>query len=426
MAFSLSPVINRRHFSGTQMNAYSQALLQMYAVAVAPRFPFFKARLDDGKYASGDWEGFIYHVSNAFRWRSTLAAGGRILIRVNGTQIVDTNSDGANGTTDISSLSLNLTQIYSVETDITGMGYVDWLGEVITVAYTAPPTFTDGNVLPPTTLSDLRSRILDLGTLAVMPCSPCEHVKVSDAIYGKSSDRGGSLYAAKMEFVYTGADQLNYRISHGSEHGQVNTIFTIDSTNVLTISEVTGEKTHQAIADLSAYMSGFTLGSFHELKLRTKVENTDKKIPTFCKIYWIAFESTYAPATTPNIWEHGDQDIDQTNLSWYSNLLKALMPGSGSTQAGLYYEYPAVRTNNYFDDSHLSIHNSYTIRHYDKYLHYEPLSGETPQLTFSSSKASLEEDDGDHICDVDKYNVGYGEYYQVDNVNYALEAPTGE
>jgi hypothetical protein len=423
---SLTEITNRKYFSATQWKAYAQTLLNIYAVAVGNRYPFYYTMNDSGY---GNWEGHILHVSNTFRWRTTPKTGSNVVIEVNDVQVAETSVDGASGTVDISALGLTLGNVYTITAHCyTADSKITWLGEVVTGSYAAPPTFVDSTVPTIDDFDDVRSGILALDALAACPCSPAERYKITDSIYGKSSDRGGSLYVSRGTFCWMGQDTLGYSFQHGgTAAGDVTTVITLNGSTAYSIGESTGGTFHTGTADISAIVAGFTLGNFYEFLVRTKIENTAKKVKCFCDLRYLNLQSTYAPASTPAIWAHGGQNINEDNLNWYSNLINALFPGSGSEECALYYEYPAVRENpDTGDDSSSVVNHSFTVEHRHKYAHYEPVSAQIPLLTWASSKANLEEDDGDHICDIDKYNIGYGERYQVGNVLYVMESETGE
>jgi hypothetical protein len=414
---------NLSRFHASIMNDYTALLLALYDYATAPTHPFQGVKRAN---SSDVWQGYILHRADTLRYAYDLIEGravtGHIHVFVNEVDVYDAAVAGYHtGTVDISGLSLTAGQVYPVRVTNVG-GYkctVDWLGETKTIGYTAPPSFSDTNVLDASDLQAIHDSIAEVQSAIERGCMPFPWANSGMPGHHNGVICAGSNASRRPGYwgVFHAHDTLRYRYRHGAQNFQIHTKVYVNGAEFQSIKEGTFDTLHAGTWDLSGL--GLTKGQIYTVEFTTELDGTVREDEIFCVVYQLSEESDLT-VTPPPIWAHGGQNIDAANLNRYSAILDAIHPGAASPTAPAYYEAPAVRT----PDSY-----RYRIQHRYRWLRYVTRSGKTTEMTYGGgqTKVKLPTGSGNQTYDLTQVpNLGLGEYYDLDDAYYAEEADSSQ
>jgi len=425
---ALPQYTGRKYFSASISNTYTRSLLTSYNWAISPRPAFSGLR----EAASGDplWSGYILYTgdTNTFRYRYNQASGGTgaTTIKVNGT-IIHTNSSGngtSAGTTSISGLSLTAGEVYSVTVHNTA-GSTDpyWLGLSQTISYTAPPSFSNGNVLTDTQLNTIRTGLTQLESAQAMPHTPNVMGRRGAPGHRNGEEVSGTAIMVWRGFFYHTHNTLRYRFRHGMNVKKALTEIKVNSTLVASSEDASLDTVVSGTASLSGL--SLTRGNVYEATVELGRSGTSNTTSGHCWVYEMSQE-TSASATPPPTWAHGGTNISATNMNRYSTIINTIHPGAGSPAAPLYYEQPALRV----DDSGYR----YYIQHRRKWLRYRvrtDTAGKTVELEYGPNLQytyALPSSSGNHSFDLTTLprGMGVGQWYVVEDSEFACEYDTSQ
>lgn len=420
---TLPDYTGRTFFSAAVQNEWSRTLLQYFARAAAPVIPF-QTRISPYSIPSGTyttaWIGYVLYTGDTdiFRYDyAHIGAGGESQILFDGVQIHAGTGAGASGTVDLSGiggLSLVAGTVYEVQLQSrlsSGSPETDiyWLGLDHDPSYTTPPTLSNGGTYTAANATAVRDGINEIGEAVAMPIGSFGYEETEA---DHSDDNEDTRWRG---YIVHSHNTLRYRLTTASDHpeGKMRWKIYVNSVEVATD---TTQGTFEATADLTAL--GLTRGTRYEVIVTVRRTGTTSTVHINCDTWLLAEESGNTPASV-NIWSHGDTDISAGNLNWYRDTINKIHPGAASPDTPIYYRQPAIKVTG---------SNKYYLRHVRRYLRYRYDGAGTPEVEYGSGLAlsvALSATSGNQSYDLLRITgLALGQYYRVDDVDYAQEADT--
>lgn len=412
---------SRNYFSAGIMNAWTNALVQLWARSTAPNVPFstntgFSYTEDESVY----WTGHILYTGRTDTMRIHFETSGsgnsNNFVYMGGVQVYAANIAAGvevNTTVSISGNGFVPGTVYQVtfagdRSSGAPSGDLYWIGLEYSPSYTAPPTFVNTNVLTAANLTALRDGIVEIIENGDLPNSPFGFTGDDERL-----EEDGEETVWRGFITHTG-NNLKYSLTMSAENNNGKARLFINDPGKTSAFQEWPSGTSVEFATLDISSAGLTVGQRYEFIIDMKQTGTTQPRYLSCNIQYVAEEGSGSPTTPPD-WAVGDTDIGATNMNWYSDTIKAIHPGAPSPTLALIYNQPAIQISEKF---------RFTLRRMRDILRYiwrDDTTG-TPEIDYEIGKVGMPSKAGNQSYQLTSIaDMGLGQYYSVDDVQYVTE-----